>query len=126
MKKENINNIKGKAYYQRLRAKYLNLAKEASASGDRILSEYNLQFAEHYSRVMAEKFPPQQAQQQQPQQPQKDEIEPQVQQPEVDQIQGQPQKEAVQPETQKPQKAPVTGKKIIRKKAPQQEVPISE
>ena len=126
MKKENINNIKGKAYYQSLRAKYLNLAKEASASGDRVLSEYNLQFAEHYSRVMAEKFPPQQPQQQHPQQTQKDEVEPQTQQPETNQIQEQPQKEVVQPETQKHQKVQATKKRVVRKKAPQQEESVSE
>jgi hypothetical protein len=50
------DNGKGLAYYQNLRAKYLNLAKEAASSGDRVLSEYNLQFAEHYGRVMNSKF----------------------------------------------------------------------
>ena len=34
--------------------KYLKLAKEASASGDRIQSEYYYQFADHYSRSMIE------------------------------------------------------------------------
>ena len=34
--------------------KYLKLAKEASASGDRIQSEYYYQFADHYSRLMLE------------------------------------------------------------------------
>ena len=34
--------------------KYLKLAKEASASGDRIQSEYYYQFADHYSRLMIE------------------------------------------------------------------------
>ena len=34
--------------------KYLKLAKEASASGDRIQSEYYSQFADHYSRLMLE------------------------------------------------------------------------
>ena len=58
MKKENVI-IKGRSYYQGLKSKYLNLAKEASASGDRILCEYNLQFAEHYGRVINEKFPQQ-------------------------------------------------------------------
>lgn len=57
MKKENLN-IKGKAYYQNLKTRYLNAAKEAA--GDRVLKEYNLQFAEHYSRLISEKFPPQQ------------------------------------------------------------------
>ena len=40
MKKENAN-IKGRAYYQSLKARYLNAAKEASSSGDWILKEYN-------------------------------------------------------------------------------------
>ena len=34
--------------------KYLKLAKEASASGDRIQSEYYYQFDDHYSRLMLE------------------------------------------------------------------------
>ena len=34
--------------------KYLKLAKETSASGDRIQSEYYYQFADHYSRLMIE------------------------------------------------------------------------
>ena len=34
--------------------KYLKLAKEASASGDRIQSEYYYQFTDHYSRLMLE------------------------------------------------------------------------
>tara|TARA_B100001123_G_C14490195_1_gene702009 strand:- start:57 stop:491 length:435 start_codon:yes stop_codon:yes gene_type:complete len=32
--------------------KYMLLAKEASSTGDRIQSEYYLQFADHYSRIM--------------------------------------------------------------------------
>ena len=34
--------------------KYLKLAKEAFASGDRIQSEYYYQFADHYSRLIIE------------------------------------------------------------------------
>ena len=34
--------------------KYIKLAKEASASSDRIQSEYYYQFADHYSRLMNE------------------------------------------------------------------------
>ena len=34
--------------------KYLKLATEASAAGDRIQSEYYYQFADHYSRLMIE------------------------------------------------------------------------
>lgn len=39
------------------REKYLNQAREALASGDRILAEYYFQHAEHYYRVMAEEGP---------------------------------------------------------------------
>jgi hypothetical protein len=49
-------NIKGRSYYQNLRTKFLASAKEAASSGDRILSEYNLQIAEHYARVISERF----------------------------------------------------------------------
>jgi hypothetical protein len=63
MKKDNS---KGIAYYQNLRLKYLNNAKEASSLGDRVLAEYNLQYAEHYGRVITSKT----AQIQQPQQKQ--------------------------------------------------------
>ncbi len=59
MVRKEINSVKGKAYYVAQRAKYLNYAKEASATGDRVLSEYNLQYAEHFSRIIAEKFPQQ-------------------------------------------------------------------
>lgn len=57
MIRKEITNLKGKAYYVAQRAKYLNYAKEASATGDRVLSEYNLQYAEHFSRIITEKFP---------------------------------------------------------------------
>lgn len=36
------------------REKYLNLAREAMASGDRVLAENYLQHADHYTRVLAE------------------------------------------------------------------------
>ncbi|MDR1034824.1 MAG: DUF4167 domain-containing protein [Holosporales bacterium] len=49
-------NVKGRAYYQNLKTKFLTSAKEAALSGDRILSEYNLQIAEHYARVISERF----------------------------------------------------------------------
>ncbi len=57
MVRKEITGVKGKAYYVAQRAKYLNYAKEAAATGDRILSEYNLQYAEYFSRIIAEKFP---------------------------------------------------------------------
>lgn len=72
MKKENVNsNVKNRAYYQGLKTKYMNAAKEASSSGDRVLSEYNLQYAEHYTRTVNERFSNSQQQQfQQNNQPQ--------------------------------------------------------
>lgn len=57
MVRKELTNVKGKAYYVAQRAKYLNYAKEALAAGDRILNEYNMQYAEHFSRIIAEKFP---------------------------------------------------------------------
>ena len=57
MIKKDIQGVKGKAYYANQQAKYLNHAKEASAIGDRCLYEYNMQYAEHFARVIAEKFP---------------------------------------------------------------------
>jgi len=54
MKKD--NNIKNKANYQNLRDKYLNAAKDASASDDIVLVEHNLQHAEHYKRIISEHF----------------------------------------------------------------------
>ena len=34
--------------------KYKNLAREAQLQGDRVLTEYYLQFADHYFRIVAE------------------------------------------------------------------------
>lgn len=59
MVRKELANIKGRAYYVAQRAKYLNYAKEAAATGDRVLNEYNLQYAEHFSRIISEKFPQQ-------------------------------------------------------------------
>ncbi|MDR1391360.1 MAG: DUF4167 domain-containing protein [Holosporales bacterium] len=59
MKKENVDGVN---HFQGLRAKYLNLAKEASSTGDRILYEYNLQFVEHYTRLISEKISQQSSQ----------------------------------------------------------------
>lgn len=36
--------------FRALQEKYLNMAKEAMSSGDRILAEYYLQYADHYHR----------------------------------------------------------------------------
>jgi hypothetical protein len=49
------DNAKGLAYYQNMRTKYINYAQEALLAGDRILCEYNLQFVEHYNRIIAAK-----------------------------------------------------------------------
>jgi hypothetical protein len=57
MRKENNNtNGKNRSYYLNLKARYLNAAKEAQSSGESYLSEHNLQYAEHYTRVIAERF----------------------------------------------------------------------
>lgn len=40
--------------YGALREKYINHAKEAMSSGDRVLAEYYLQHADHYYRMMME------------------------------------------------------------------------
>ena len=57
MIRKDIQGAKGKAYYANQQAKYLNNAKEASSIGDRCLYEYNMQYAEHFARIIAEKFP---------------------------------------------------------------------
>ena len=55
-KSNNFSNDRGrnKGNITQQYQKYLKLAKEASASGDRIQSEYYYQFADHYSRLMIE------------------------------------------------------------------------
>jgi len=55
-KSNNFSNDRGrnKGNITQQYQKYLKLAKEASASGDRIQSEYYYQFADHYSRLMLE------------------------------------------------------------------------
>jgi hypothetical protein len=57
MKKENkLQNDKTKEHYRNIRDKYLNAAKECNALGDKVMAEYNAQFAEHYTRVIKLKF----------------------------------------------------------------------
>ncbi len=51
------NNNKTRGYYQSIYDKYISAAKECNSSGDKVMAEYNLQFAEHYMRFMNEKFP---------------------------------------------------------------------
>ena len=48
------NRPRSKGNISQLYEKYSKLAKEASSSGDRIQAEYYFQFADHYSRLMAE------------------------------------------------------------------------
>jgi len=48
--------------------KYLQLARDSNASGDRVAAENYLQHAEHYWRILAASQPPQQPYQGQPQQ----------------------------------------------------------
>lgn len=40
--------------YAVLRDKYINMAREAMSAGDRVLAEYYLQHADHYSRMQQE------------------------------------------------------------------------
>ena len=56
--KDAMTNVRGKSYYVNQRAKFLHHAKEAMTSGDRVLYEYNLQCADHYNRIILEKFTP--------------------------------------------------------------------
>ena len=49
-----ISKPRSKGNIYQLHEKYSKLAKEASSSGDRIQAEYYYQFADHYSRTMAE------------------------------------------------------------------------
>ena len=46
--------VKGTYNVSKLIEKYTNLAKEASTSGDKILSESYLQHADHFSRIIAD------------------------------------------------------------------------
>lgn len=59
MKKENYarQQPKNRMYYQNLHEKFLTNARDCMASGDSIQAEYCLQRAEHFLRVMKEKFP---------------------------------------------------------------------
>lgn len=59
MKKNNRpqNNGKNRGYYQNIYDKYVNSAKECSVSGDKVMAEYNMQYAEHYLRLINERFP---------------------------------------------------------------------
>ena len=41
--------------YQQQVDKYLNLAKDHLSSGDRVMAEYNYQYADHYIRLMNER-----------------------------------------------------------------------
>ena len=48
------NRSRSRGNASQLFEKYTKLAREASSIGDRILSEYYYQFADHYSRLMVE------------------------------------------------------------------------
>lgn len=50
----NNNQQRPRKNFRALQEKYLNLAKDAMGSGDRILAEYYLQHADHYFRMQAE------------------------------------------------------------------------
>jgi hypothetical protein len=47
------NNVKVRGNAQTIAEKYLSLSRDAQASGDTILAEGYLQFAEHYNRIVA-------------------------------------------------------------------------
>jgi hypothetical protein len=49
------NNFRNNQSAEKLLEKYSTLAKEASSSGDKTLSENYLQHADHYARVVSEK-----------------------------------------------------------------------
>ena len=49
------NSFRGNQNAPRMLEKYTNLAKEALASGDRILSENYFQHADHFNRIISEK-----------------------------------------------------------------------
>ena len=57
--KDAMTPVRGKSYYVNQRAKFLHHAKEAMTSGDKVLYEYNLQCADHYNRIILERFTPQ-------------------------------------------------------------------
>lgn len=67
------NNNRPRKNYSAMREKYLNQARDAMASGDRVLAENYLQHAEHCYRMLAEEGyfnrPQHQHNPQQPQQP---------------------------------------------------------
>tara|TARA_Y100000590_G_scaffold440359_1_gene565629 strand:+ start:455 stop:811 length:357 start_codon:yes stop_codon:yes gene_type:complete len=51
----NRNNFRNSLSAERLFEKYISLAKEATSSGDKTLSENYLQHADHFKRVIEEK-----------------------------------------------------------------------
>ncbi|MCH8683721.1 DUF4167 domain-containing protein [Sphingosinicellaceae bacterium A1X5R2] len=54
MEAGNRNDARIRGNAQQLLEKYKSLARDATASGDRILAEYYMQHADHYYRVLAE------------------------------------------------------------------------
>ena len=106
MVRKEINSVEGKAYYVAQRAKYLNYAKEASATGDRVLSEYNLQYAEHFSRIIAEKFPQPSSSQQSP--------------VDCDCAQAEENQEMEGHKVETPRKLPIRRKRFYKKTQPQE------
>ncbi|MDR2074689.1 MAG: DUF4167 domain-containing protein [Holosporales bacterium] len=56
----NLNETRG--YYQNMYEKYMKAAKDSRLAGDIVNAEYNLQYAEHYMRLINEKFLAQQTQ----------------------------------------------------------------
>jgi hypothetical protein len=60
----NRNQNETRGYYQNLYEKYTKAAKGNRLAGDVVMAEYNLQYAEHYMRLINEKFSVQPQQQQ--------------------------------------------------------------
>ena len=52
---QNRNNFRTSLSVEKLFEKYISLAKEATSSGDRTLSENYLQHADHFMRIVEEK-----------------------------------------------------------------------
>jgi hypothetical protein len=57
---QNRGSNETRGYYQGLYERYTKAAKENRLAGDVVLAEYNLQYAEHYMRLINEKFSVQQ------------------------------------------------------------------
>lgn len=55
-KKDSKSNQKGRSYFQSMYDRYVSAAKEANASSDKVAFEHNMQYAEHFIRIINERF----------------------------------------------------------------------